>query len=163
MAEDSTYPQGRFRRDQKAYRQNPNDGGVDRRSADLEAHDKLDIIAEALGTGGESKNYPGDASSVATGVQISLSNYTAPAGKTSYLQLVEVSGSNIALYLVLINGIRQATKRTHFGGSLNEQFDFEVYGSKGLKLSPGDIVDVQMRHDRPYTGDFESRIQVFEE
>lgn len=35
-------PEGRLNRDQQAYRENPTDGGVDRRVADLELHSKID-------------------------------------------------------------------------------------------------------------------------
>lgn len=48
---DATYPNSRVRRDQQAYRQNPNDQGVDRRVADLDAHEKLDQVISGLGVG----------------------------------------------------------------------------------------------------------------
>lgn len=41
-----TIPAGRLNRDQEAYRENPTDGGVDRRVADLDSHEKLDLINE---------------------------------------------------------------------------------------------------------------------
>ena len=92
-----------------------------------------------------------------------LNTYTAPAGKKSYLQMIECSGGNIAKYWVEINGTTQRTRRTYFGGDLNTVFDYDAYSENGFELQPGDVVTVRVEHFRPtFTGEFESFIQALE-
>ena len=99
---------------------------------------------------------------VASGATTSVVLYTVPVGKTAILQRISVSGENIAKYDILYNSAAIATKRTYFGGALNADFDFPIYGSSGLILSAGDVVKVQVNHSRPMIANFEANIQVVE-
>lgn len=147
----------------QAYKENAIDGGIDQRNCDITTHAKLEDIKGALGVGtGAAVNTYSEVSSVATSTPTTVVTYIAPVGKTSYLQLAEVSGTNIAEYELKINGTTQAKKRTYFGGKLNVTFDFEVQGARGLNLSVGDTITIVVTHSRSMTGDFEARIQSFE-
>ena len=99
--------------------------------------------------------------SVATSVLSTIQTFTAQVGVTTYLQKVEVSGSNIAEYTVEINSVVEDKKRTYFSGPLNAEFRFVETGT-GLPLQVGDVVRVRVIHSRPDTGDFNSRIQIIE-
>lgn len=107
------------------------------------------------------KTFYNEVSSVATSVLTTVQTYTAPVGYSSYLQKIEVSGTNIAEYTVEINSVVQDKKRTYFGNSLNADFKFVETGT-GLPLNVGDLVTVKVVHIRPFLGTFNSRIQVIE-
>lgn len=109
---------------------------------------------------GELVNTYNSVSSVANQVLTTIVSYTVPVGKIGFLYRAEVSGSNIAEYELLINAAVEAKKRTYFGSSLNEEFEFGK--GSGLELSAGDQVTVRTIHNRPMTGDFEGRIEVLE-
>lgn len=98
--------------------------------------------------------------SIAASTTTSLVTYTVPVNTTAILSRIQVSGSNIATYEVLVDAAKQAKKRTYFGGSLNEVFEFGNIG--GLSLTAGQVVLVRVTHSRPMVGDFEGRIQVTE-
>lgn len=108
------------------------------------------------------RNIYTEASSVVSGATTSIGIYTVPSGKTGILQRIEVSGENIAAFKVLVNGSPIAKKRTFFGNSLNEVFEFIGDSEDGYPLTTGDIVLVQVLHNRPDPGDFNSRIQILE-
>lgn len=99
-------------------------------------------------------------SAVPSGVLTQIVSYTVPALQQNVLERVSVSGENIALYTVLINGTPVDMQRTYFGGALNTQFDFTSSGNLGTVLSSGDVVSVTVLHNRPDAADFESRIQM---
>ena len=100
-------------------------------------------------------------SSVATSVLSTIATYTAPSGSNSFLQKIEISGTNIAEYRILINSSVVDKKRTYFGGSLDAEFVFAITGT-GLDLAVGDVVTIKVIHNRPTVGDFNARIQVIE-
>lgn len=95
---------------------------------------------------------------VASGAAQVINTYTVPAGKTASLTLIDVSGDNIAKYIVKIDGIPQDQKRTYFGNSFNLTFDFQ----NNLLLNPGQVVSVEVHNFRPTSSDFNSKILVLE-
>jgi len=98
----------------------------------------------------------GEITGLANGVtQIILSYIAQPDQK---LQKIDFSGTNIAEYELVINGITQDKKRTYFGGTLNGSFDFNA----GLDLVATQSVIVYVVHNRPSLGDFNARIQILE-
>lgn len=99
---------------------------------------------------------------VPSGSTTQLVTYTVPAGKSAVLQKAVVSGDNIGKYDLLINNIRQDTIRTMFGADLSITFDFTSGNENGLVLVAGDIVKVQVFNPRPYSADYNARIQVLE-
>jgi hypothetical protein len=109
------------------------------------------------------RNIYNEANSVASGVVTTLVQYTVPGGITnSVLQRISVSGENIAKFTVFVNGTQIDTRRTFYGSSLSEYFEFTTGSTDGFVLNPADILIVKVLHTRPYLGDFEGRIQVLE-
>lgn len=75
------------------------------------------------------------------------------------LQKIDFSGTNIAEYQLVIDGTTEDKKRTYFGNSLNDTFDFD----QGLSLLNGQVVTVYVIHNRPTVGDFNTRMQFLED
>lgn len=110
-------------------------------------------------TPGISRSYFNEIASVAIGASETVISHTVPAGRSQQLLLIEMSGTNIATYDILLNGAQYARKRTYFGGDLAAVHD---EGNSGIKLTAGDVIEVQVTNFRPYIGAFESRIQLLE-
>lgn len=92
----------------------------------------------------------------------SIVTYTVPIGKTATLQRVFVSGENIARFDVFVNASVIGTKRTYFGGDLNDDFEFSGPDGGGVALAAGDVVTIKVIHHRPMAGSFEGTIEVIE-
>lgn len=107
-------------------------------------------------------NQYNQALSVVSGITTLIVTYTVPLLQTNTLERISVSGENIALYTVLVNGIPIDTQRTYFGGELNAQFEFMSTANLGFILNAGDIVTVNVLHTRPTSANFEGRIQMTE-
>lgn len=110
---------------------------------------------------GDVRTIYNEITSVGTSVLSTILTYTAPSGKTTFLQTIEVSGTNIAEYQILKNNTIFDKKRSYFGGDLDKEFVFAHSGT-GLPLVVGDIIAVKVIHIRPNIGDFNARLQVLE-
>lgn len=109
------------------------------------------------------KNQYGEALAVPAGVETTIVSYVTPLIISSaILQRISVSGENVGRFQVFINGTLVDTRRTYYGGNFSEYFEFAVNTTDGFTLEPGDIVVVKILHSKPYVGDFEGRIQIFE-
>lgn len=109
------------------------------------------------------KNTYAEASAVPAGVETTITQYTVSMGLTSaLLQRISVCGNNVGRYRVFLNGTAIDTRRTYYGGSFNEYFEFSTGPGDGATLVPGDVVAVKVLHDRPFIGDFQARIQALE-
>lgn len=95
-----------------------------------------------------------EVSSVANSVLTTIISYTATG--TQQLTQIDVSGTNIATYSLTINSTVKDKRRTYFGSGLNAVFDY----ASGLTLTTGDIVTVNVIHERPSPGDFNARLQI---
>lgn len=122
----------------------------------------LNVKIVTGGTSSSAKNIYTEALSVPAASLTALGSYVVPSGQTAILEKISVSGENIAKYVVLLNGDPIETLRTYFGASLNALLDFTSASGKGYLLEAGDQLDVQVIHNRPDIGDFNSRIQVVE-
>lgn len=92
-----------------------------------------------------------------------LLSRTVPPGESDYLLRIELSGSNIATYDVLINGTQWARARTWFGGpSLMASIMVGSTPADAFILNPGDVIQINVTNVRPYSGDFEARLQYIE-
>lgn len=118
----------------------------------------LTVVLENNITVGTTTNLFNQISAVAMGITTTIISYTVPVGNDFKLCLVEVGGSNIAEYEVLINGSLNARKRTWFSGPFTDEFIFETNLAGGIVVPSGQIISVQVTHDRPDLGDFEARI-----
>lgn len=97
-----------------------------------------------------------EATGVASGVTTLIGSYTAAARVV--LSKINFSGTNIAEYELLIDGVTIDKKRTYFGASLNDVFDFK----SGLVIQTGQVVQLFALHTRPMLGDFNSTLQILE-
>lgn len=146
-------PQNRGQRDYEAFKENTNDGGVDRRAYVTNGPDSpipVEIVDD--GVGGTSINEYDTASAVAKYTPTTIVSYTVPAGKTFYFKGVEASGENRAKYDVLIGESVEATKRT-YQPVFNAEFLFYNH-----KVTEGTVILVRVEHSRPDAGYFEARI-----
>lgn len=98
--------------------------------------------------------------SVASGTLTTIQTYTVPFGKSGYFQRVDTSGENIAKYTVKVNSGTVDVKRTYFGNSLNAEFDFLDSNDLGINLVAGDVITIQVIHNRPTLSSFDSRLQI---
>lgn len=116
----------------------------------------VNIVSGA--TGGEIYEQFSEISSVATSAITPILTYTIPAGKQFYFMYAESGGTNIADYRLTIDSVRFARKRTYLNGDMWVPFDFRVGDSSGKLLSAGQVLVLEVVHDRPDPGDFEARI-----
>src|ERR1035437_254514 len=119
-------------------------------------------IVSAPISGQEVKSLYSQVLSIASGATTALVTYTVPPGKTAILERANASGENIARYDVLLNNALFDTRRTMFGGDLTTDFDYTSGNSSGFILNSGDVVKIQVLHNRPSTGTFNARLQVLE-
>jgi hypothetical protein len=103
-------------------------------------------------SGTSNMNETASVSSVASSTNTNLITYTVPSAKTLYLNVVEVSGTNIAKFTVKIDDTIEGLRRT-FYGNLNEDFNFH-----GLKLTAGQVLKVEVFHQNSVAGDFDVRL-----
>lgn len=103
-----------------------------------------------------------EASSVPASVLTTIGTFTAPVGKTTFLQRVSAGGQNIATFQVEVNGSKLEKRRTYFSGDLTTDFVFGGFSESGYPLTVGDVVTVKVTHSRPLSGDFESKIQALQ-
>jgi len=108
------------------------------------------------------KNIFGTAAAVVSGATTTIVQYTVPLNKIAILERSVASGENIGAFTILINNVVQSIQRTYYAGGFNVTFEFITGQDNGLVLQPGDIVKVTILHNRPYTGNFDARIQVLE-
>lgn len=105
------------------------------------------------------KSFYGEITSVPHTSLTTILSYTVPIGVTSAaLEVVTVSGTNIATYHVEVNSATVDKKRTYFGGALNDVFKF----NKSVILNTGDIVRIRVEHSRSMLGDFNARLSLTE-
>lgn len=118
------------------------------------------VIAD---TGNTVKSFYGEANAVPSGAETTIVQYMVPMlYSAASLFRISVSGENVGRYRVFLNDAVIDTRRTYYGGSFNEMFDFLTVPGEGLPLKPGDILAVKILHDRPQIGNFQGRIQVLE-
>lgn len=80
--------------------------------------------------------------------------YSVPPAKFFNLDQIIVSGDNIAKYIVKIAGSTNKTKRTYYGGSLNESFRYNSY-----RVNAGEVITVDVIHYSDMVADFEATIE----
>lgn len=113
----------------------------------------LNVVATVGSPGVIGSNYY-EITSVPNNTPTIIGTFTVGSTNTQLLR-VDVSGTNIAEYVLLISSTIQDKKRTYFGSALNTTFDFS-----GLGVSVGATVQIQVTHFRPSTGDFNCRIET---
>jgi hypothetical protein len=99
------------------------------------------------------------------GASTTLVSYTVPIGKSSYLQTIEASGGNVAVYSVKINGVTIAKDYCGRAADFTASFKFEtgIPSFPGLKYAAGTAITVVVVNAGTTIADFDARIQVIEE
>jgi hypothetical protein len=120
------------------------------------------VVNSGTSTNGKVISKYAVAAAVPSGVTTTITSYTCPPNKYAALQIVSASGDNIGKYTLLLNGTPMDSQRTNFGGDLNARFDFVTGNTSELVFNVGDVISIQILHNRPYAGDFEARIQILE-
>lgn len=117
-----------------------------------EAGEAVNVNVIDEGFEGETVNYFNAITALASSTETSILSVTVPTGKSLVLKQIETSGTNVAKYTILKNGITIAVKRTSFT-------DFNTtHPMHGLVAASEDVLTVTVVHERSYVGDFEARI-----
>jgi hypothetical protein len=101
-------------------------------------------------------NVYNEVTSVASNVLTTILTLTATTD--SIISQIDVSGTNIAEYRVLVDASIIKKTRTYFGGNL----DFIMTFGEGLKITTGQVLTVRVIHLRPSLGDFNSTVSYKE-
>lgn len=109
--------------------------------------------------GGIFVNQFSEISSVPSGSLTDILTYVVPVSYTGTLCRVEVGGNNVATYEIYKNTELKARIRTWFGTALTHTCEFSS-GTSGPELVAGDTIKIKVIHNRPFTGDFEARLQI---
>lgn len=96
-----------------------------------------------------------EVTAVASGAETTIISMVIPPSGFRLMK-VDVSGENLALFRLKINGITMFTRRSWWN-HFNEQFNFEDF-QNGLKLTSGQILTVTVLHNRPVPGNFEATV-----
>lgn len=97
------------------------------------------------------------ATSVPTYTPTFVLSYTVPEGKTLHLKHVAGSGNLYSKWTLWVGEGVVAVRRASDGGGLNVEFDFSDSNNVGgLAVAAGEIVRLQVVHNRPWMGDFEA-------
>lgn len=99
---------------------------------------------------------------VATSSTSTILTYTVPPSTQAYLLRIEVSGTMIATYDILVDGQPWARTRTYFSGPFIGIIQIGTSPSDGFPLMAGQVVIIQVTNFRPMAGDFEARLQYLE-
>jgi hypothetical protein len=122
---------------------------------DINPDGSINVVLN-VGAGSTLKTYYSEVTGVVSGITTIVASYMT--GANDLLQKIQFSGTNIAEYELVIDGVTQDKARTYFGNSLNGSFDFNV----GLKIPSGKLIEIYVVHTRSMTGDFNARIQMLE-
>lgn len=93
-----------------------------------------------------------EVSSLAKNTEATLLQYTVPVGQTLKLSQIDVSGDNVAVYKVEVDGSTKDTKRTWWT-RFNESFEFGEF-----EISESINVTVKVIHYSNDVGDFNAKI-----
>ena len=96
-----------------------------------------------------------DITSVAASIETTIITVTAPSNGLR-IEKIDVSGDNVALYRVYINGTEIYSKRSWWS-NFNLDFDFENFAN-GYLLSSGQVLTVTCYHTSHFLGDFEATV-----
>jgi hypothetical protein len=95
-------------------------------------------------------------------VETTLIQYVVPASRKAFVQFVDISGENLGLYKVKLNGQTIARRRTWWATGLDAQIIFAMPGSNGLELFESDTLTVTVENVRIGLADFEARALVLQ-
>lgn len=115
---------------------------------------------ETIGSTGGEVTELSSVAAVASSIETTVLTYVVPLSRRLYMARIEFSGTNIATYKWKVNGTTRGVWRTWFGGNISDRFEFTNYPTRGVvPLEASDTLTVTVIHDRPFTGDFDARMQ----
>ena len=91
-------------------------------------------VSLSPGIGGANLNVYDEKNAVASGVEITIVEYTVPVGKDFYLTLAEYFGENVADYKLLIDNNKEADKSTYYTRYEGEFFFHNLPIAAGIKI-----------------------------
>jgi hypothetical protein len=150
---DEILSKSRTELDRQSFTRDVNDK-IARRVIDSETHDKLDNIIANLGGTTSVELVYNEVTSVAAAALTTIVTYTATGSKT--VKGASASGTNIAVYELVLNGSVIDKKWTNFGGDLSVDFNT----ISGLDLTIGDILLIRVTHSRGSFGDFSGNLAI---
>lgn len=104
------------------------------------------------GTIGSNFDLYDDISSVAGSSTATIITHVVPAATTLTLRNVYLSGTNIAEYIIKIDGTIKAKARTYWG-----DFDRNL-PLQGIEATAGQVLTVEVSNHRPTTADFNATL-----
>lgn len=99
---------------------------------------------------------------VAQGVTSTILTYTVPSGQDNYLLQIDVSGTNIATYDVLVDGVQFARTRTYYSGPFTGVIHLGSSLIDAPKLLTAQVLTVTVTNIPTDPGDYEARLQYIE-
>ena len=87
-------------------------------------------------------------SSIASGVTTPVITYTVPVGNSVSFSEISVSGNQMATFELFINNDKKQIKRSSL-----TQYNCE-FNINGFSLSEGDVLKIEVTHNRPMSGTF---------
>jgi hypothetical protein len=103
-----------------------------------------------------------EVTNVPNGVETTVASYTAAGVQTSYLQSIQMAGTNVSEFRIYINGApmdKAYLSLTQYN-AVRDYFTGNV-STPGFKLSTGDIIVVKaLQTGRDSTGNYNATIQV---
>lgn len=104
-----------------------------------------------------------EVSSIASGIETVVATYTVPPLTQSWLQGIDFDGDNVAVFKLFLNGSLINKKHTHFGGLFGEvYYASSLDNVPGLPMVSGDVLEIKVIHERPFSGSFSGRMQIIE-
>lgn len=129
----------------------------DNNELDVNSDGSLNVnIISSTDTPGLILNY-NEITSVPSSVETTVITIISPPSGHR-VEKIEVSGDNVSLYRVYINGSPILAKRTWWT-SFNTTFNFENFPN-GLVLTSGQVLTVTCLHNSPYLGTFEATVMT---
>lgn len=107
-------------------------------------------------TNTQTLNFYGEITSVPSNVATIIMSYTML--NDGVINQVEVAGTNIATYEILIGTSVIDKAYTYFGSSMNHSFNMGM----GYSVAAGQVIGIRVTHTRPSVGDFNTRLQITE-
>lgn len=144
-----TLPTSFDKREMEVFKETPSGKVAKRVCVDSDTPVPVEIVE---GIGDNRINKFDNVVSVASATSTTIVTYTVPAGKKFSLELVEVSGTNVADYTVEIDSAIEAKKRTWWT-EFNTEFEFKKFVVAATK-----VINIKVIHDRSEVGDFDARI-----
>lgn len=114
-------------------------------------------LSATLVTAGSAYTTFSEILAVPSGVTTTILSYMVPPGSTLSLRHATGSGDNIAKYMLYIDSIEIAKKRSWYT-DFNVDFFFEADVNEGVQVLSGSVLELTVIHNSAMPGDFNASI-----